>query len=51
MLRAKFASMKVPAHVIEGITGAFVIKMLKKAKAKGGTLSTVEKIRMLKDGK
>lgn len=51
MIKAKFSAMQAPAHIIEGITGAFIIKMLKKAKAKGSQLSTPEIKQMLKTGK
>lgn len=51
LIRAKFAAMKVPAAVLEGITAPFIIKMLKSAKAKGRALTIPEIKQQLKTGK
>ncbi len=51
LIRAKMAGMKAPAHLLTGITAAFVIKMLKSQKAKGRNLTTAELTHQLKTGK
>ena len=51
LLRAKFSALKVPAQILQGITGAFIIKMLKSGKAKGRALTVGEIKQQLKTGK
>jgi phage terminase large subunit GpA-like protein len=49
-LRAKFQAMKVPAPLLAGISAAFIIRMLKGAKAKGRQLTAAEIRYELKNG-
>lgn len=51
LIRAKFAALRVPAQLLQGITGAFIMKMLKSGKAKGRALTTAEITQQLKGQK
>lgn len=51
LIRAKFAALRVPSQLLQGITGAFIMKMLKSGKAKGRALTTAEITQQLRGSK